>query len=173
MHVIECARLRLRRLTLEDDQFILRLLNEPAFLRFIGDKGVRTPADARDYLAKGPLESYRRHGFGLYLTSLRRCGTPIGICGLVKRDALADADVGFAFLSSHWSKGYAFEAVAAVLDHARHTLGIERIVAITATDNEASMAVLGKAGLRLEGRIRLAADGPELNLFGSGERRML
>jgi RimJ/RimL family protein N-acetyltransferase len=166
MNVIECARLSLRELALQDAGFILQLLNEPGFLRFIGDKGVRTLADARDYISKGPIESYRRHGFGLYLTSLRQCGTPIGICGLVKRDALADVDIGFAFLSSHCSKGYAVESAAAVIAHGTGTLGIRRIVAITALDNHASMAVLEKVGLNFECRVRLADDGPELNLFG-------
>jgi len=166
MNVIECARLTLRELVLQDAHFILRLLNEPGFLRFIGDKGVRTLADARDYIAKGPMDSYRRYGFGLYLTSLRHCGTPIGICGLVKRDSLADVDVGFAFLSSHWSKGYAAESAAAVLAHGTQILGIKRIVAITTPDNFGSIAVLEKIGLRFEGRIRLVKDGPELNLFG-------
>jgi RimJ/RimL family protein N-acetyltransferase len=169
MNIIECARLCLRELEPEDAPFILRLLNEPGFLRHIGDKGVRSLADARDYISKGPVDSYRRHGFGLYLTSLRQCGTPIGICGLVKRDTLEDVDVGFAFLSSHWSKGYATESAAAVLAYGAGTLGIKRIVAITATDNHGSIAVLGKIGLQFERRIRLAADGPELNLFGPGQ----
>jgi RimJ/RimL family protein N-acetyltransferase len=166
VNVIECPRLNLRPMGLDDAGFILELLNEPGFMRFIGDKGVRTTADARDYIAKGPMDSYRRHGFGLYLASLRRCGTPVGICGLVKREALADVDVGFAFLASHWSKGYASESAAAVLDYGTRTLGIKRIVAITSPDNAGSIAVLGKIGLCLAGRVRLADDGPELYLFG-------
>jgi RimJ/RimL family protein N-acetyltransferase len=112
------------------------------------------------------MDSYRRHGFGLYLASLRSSGTPIGICGLVKRDTLADVDVGFAFLSSHWSKGYAAESAAAVLAYGTETLGIKRIVAITAPDNFASIAVVEKIGLRFAGRITLVENGPELNLFG-------
>ncbi|MGA2187960.1 MAG: GNAT family N-acetyltransferase [Steroidobacteraceae bacterium] len=166
MNVIECARLSLRELVLEDDRFILQLLNEPGFLRYIGDKGVRTLTDARDYIAKGPMDSYRRYGFGLYLASLRRCGTPIGICGLVKRDTLADVDVGFAFLCAHWSRGYAAESAAAVLAYGTQTLGIKRIVAITAPDNYASIAVVEKIGLRFEGTITLVKDGPALHLFG-------
>jgi RimJ/RimL family protein N-acetyltransferase len=166
MNVIESERLSLRELGLHDADFILQLLNEPGFLRFIGDKGVRSLSDARDYISKGPIDSYCRHGFGLYLVSLRHDGTPIGICGLVKRDGLADVDVGFAFLSSHWSKGYAVESAAAVLAYGRDMLGISRIVAITAPGNHASMAVLEKIGLHLEGRIKLSSDGPKLNLFG-------
>jgi ribosomal-protein-alanine N-acetyltransferase len=165
-NVIECARLSLRELNLDDGPFILELLNEPAFVRFIGDKGVRTLDDARDYISKGPMDSYQRFGFGLYLVSVRRCGMPVGICGLVKRDTLDDVDVGFAFLPQHRSKGYAAESAAAVLAYGRDTLAIKRIVAITAPDNRGSIAVLEKIGLRLERSIRLAEDGPELKLFG-------
>jgi len=164
-HVIETQRLALRELKAGDAPFILELLNEDGFLEFIGDKGVRSLADARQYIAKGPVDSYRRYGFGLYLTSLREDGTPIGICGLVKRDALPDVDLGFAFLAKYWLRGYASEAAAAVLAHGRKVLGLKRIVAITALGNRGSMAVLEKIGLRLEGRIRLAEEGPELNLY--------
>jgi RimJ/RimL family protein N-acetyltransferase len=157
--------LALRHLKAGDAPFILELLNEDGFLEFIGDKGVRSLADARQYIAKGPVDSYRRYGFGLYLTSLREDGTPIGICGLVKRDALPDVDLGFAFLARYWLRGYASEAAAAVLAHGRKVLGLKRIVAITALGNRGSMAVLEKIGLRLEGRIRLAEEGPELNLY--------
>ena len=163
---VESARLRLRELGLQDAPFILQLLNEPGFLRFIGDKGVRTLSDARDYISQGPLASYRRHGFGLYLTSLKDGGTPIGICGLVKRDALSDADVGFAFLAEFWSKGYAAEAAAAVLAYGKDTLKIQRIVAIAAPDNRGSIAVLEKIGLTLERMIKLTDDGQELKLYG-------
>lgn len=165
--IIQCERLNLRELGLQDAPFILQLLNEPGFLRFIGDKGVRSLDDARRYLLKGPLESYRRYGHGLYLVSLRANGQPIGICGLVKRASLVDPDVGFAFLEAHWSKGYASEAAAAVLRHGHDSLGIERIVAITAIDNRGSMAVLEKIGLTFERRVRLEDDAKELNLFGS------
>ena len=163
-NVIECARLTLRELRLPDAAFILRLVNEPGFLRFIGDKGVRTLKDAREYIAKGPLESYRRFGYGLYLAALRNDGTPVGICGLVKRDGLEYPDLGFAFLEAFWSKGYAAESAAAVLAYGRASLGLERIVAITAPDNEGSMAVLHRVGLAFERVVRLS--GGDVNLFG-------
>jgi RimJ/RimL family protein N-acetyltransferase len=164
--VIQTARLVLRRLGLSDAGFILDLLNEPSFLRFIGDKGVRNLDGARAYISKGPIESYERHGFGLYATCLPD-GTPIGICGLVKRDGLADVDVGFAFLSRYRSKGYAMESSSAVLMHAKQVLNLQRVVAITAPENHRSIAVLEKIGLKFERTIRLAADGDELNLFAT------
>jgi RimJ/RimL family protein N-acetyltransferase len=164
--VLESERLVLREFHLDDAEFILELLNEAAFLRFIGDKGVRTLADARDYLLKGPIESYRRFGFGLYRVGLREDGTPIGMCGLVKREGLADVDVGFALQSRYWSRGYAVEAAAAVLDHGKRILNLGRIVAIANPDNQASIAVLEKIGLRFERMVRLSADAAELRLFG-------
>jgi ribosomal-protein-alanine N-acetyltransferase len=163
-NVLETERLGLRELRLSDDGFILELLNEAAFLRFIGDKGIRTLDAAREYILKGPIDSYLRYGFGLYAVCLRD-GTPLGICGLVKRDGLADVDVGFAFLSRHCSNGYAVESAAAVLAHARQVLRLRRIVAITNPENLGSIAVLERIGLRFERMITLAEHGPELKLF--------
>jgi RimJ/RimL family protein N-acetyltransferase len=163
--ILETDRLIVRHVTIDDAEFILGLLNEPSWLRFIGDKGVRTLDDARNYILTGPVESYRRFGFGLYLTQRRSDGTPIGLCGLLKRDVLPDADIGFAFLPAFWGKGYAHEAAAAVLEHGRTALGLNRIVAITNPDNESSIRLLEKLGMRLGGTARLSDSGPELKLF--------
>jgi RimJ/RimL family protein N-acetyltransferase len=165
--VAETERLIIRRLEIGDAEFILGLLNDPSFLRFIGDKGVRTLDDARRYLANGPIASYERFGFGLYLTSLRDDGAPIGICGLLKRDSLNDVDVGFAFLPRFWSKGYAFEAATAVMAYGRNVLGLRRIVAVTSPDNESSIRLLEKLGMRFESMVRLSEDSSELRLFAS------
>ena len=163
--ILETDRLIVRRLELDDAEFILGLLNEPSWLRFIGDKGVRTLDDARDYILNGPVDSYRRFGFGLFLTQQKSDGTPIGLCGLLKRDVLPDVDIGFAFLPAFWGKGYAYEAAAAVLEHGRTALGLNRIVAITNPDNESSIRLLEKLGMRLDGTARLSDAGPELRLF--------
>jgi RimJ/RimL family protein N-acetyltransferase len=166
VNVIQTARLVLRQLELSDAEFILELLNDAVFLQFIGDKGVRTPDDACEYILKGPIESYGRNGFGLYAACLRD-GTPVGICGLVRRDGLADVDVGFAFLARYRSQGYAVESASAVMAHARTVLRIARIVAITAPDNSNSIAVLEKIGLKFERMVRLAEETTELKLFGT------
>jgi ribosomal-protein-alanine N-acetyltransferase len=168
--VIRTSRLDLRELDFNDAPFILELLNEEGFIRFIGDKGVRSLADARDYILQGPMDSYARNGFGLYAACLRDA-TPIGICGLVKREGLNDPDVGFAFLSRYWSMGYAVESAAAVLAHARDVLGLERVVAITSPDNWSSIGVLEKIGLKFERMIRLVDHNPELKLFGVARAR--
>ncbi len=165
MNVIRTERLILRYIELSDADFIVQLLNDAAFLRFIGDKGVRNADDARAYISKGPLNSYARHGFGLYAVCLPD-GTPVGICGLVKREGLADADVGFAFLPAHRRQGYAVESASAVLAHAGQVLRLPRVVAITSTDNLGSIAVLKRIGLEFERTIALDGHSPELKLFG-------
>jgi RimJ/RimL family protein N-acetyltransferase len=167
MKVLETDRLILRWLSPDDDAFILKLLNEPSFIRFIGDKSVRTIEDARKYILNGPVESYKQFGFGLYAVELKESNVPIGMCGILKRDTLSHPDIGFAFLSAYWNQGYAFESAAAVLKHARKILGLNQILAITTPDNEASAKLLRKIGLRFEGLIKLSEDAAEVRLFTS------
>jgi RimJ/RimL family protein N-acetyltransferase len=164
LFVLETERLVLRRLVIEDAAFILELLTEPSWLRYIGDKGVRSLADAQTYLVNGPMASYDRFGFGLYCVELKVGGTPIGICGLIKRDSLPDADVGFALLPRFWGQGYATESAAAVLAYGRAALSLPRILAITTPDNHASIRVLETIGLRFE-RVITSETGSDLNLF--------
>ena len=167
MTVIETNRLVLRRLSPDDAEFINELLNQPSFLRYIGDKEVRNSADAVRYIQTGPLASYERFGFGLYLVELKETGVPIGICGLLKRDSLPDVDIGFAFLPNFWSQGYAFESASAVMTYGRDVLGLRRIVAITSPDNDPSIRLLEKIGLRFERLIKLSEDQSEVRLFTS------
>jgi RimJ/RimL family protein N-acetyltransferase len=165
LRVLETQRLILRRLSDDDAEFILRLLNEPSFRKNIGDKGVRSIADALEYIKSGPVASYEQFGFGIYLVTLKETGESMGICGLIKRESLADVDVGFAFLPSYWSKGYAIEAASAVVSYGKQVFGLSRIIAITTPDNAGSIKVLEKLGLRFERMIRLSDDEAELKLF--------
>ena len=160
-----CERLILRRFTVDDAQFILTLLNEESFLRYIGDKKVRNLEDARQYILNGPVASYERNGFGLNLVELRESHTPIGMCGLLKREELPDPDIGFAFLPAFWNKGFAFESAAAVLNDSRERLRLERILAITSLDNDASIKLLQRLGFRFEKAIALSADREQVKLF--------
>ena len=162
---IHTARLTLRHLALDDAAFIVSLLNDESFLRYIGDRGVRDVESAREYIRKGPTASYRRNGFGLYLVVLRDSGVPVGMCGLVKRDGLDDVDLGFAFMPQHRSNGYAIESATAVMKHAQEDIGLERVVAITSPDNERSGNVLGKLGFRFERMIRLPPEEAEIRLY--------
>jgi RimJ/RimL family protein N-acetyltransferase len=162
---LETPRLRLRRLTADDADFILGLLNEPSFIRFIADRGVRDLDAARDYISNGPMASYARHGFGLWLTELRATGEPIGMCGLIRREGLEDVDLGYAFMPAFWGQGYASEAAGAALEYGRRALGLRRIVAIVSPDNERSIKVLERLGMRYERLTRLPNDDIDLKLF--------
>lgn len=148
----------------EDAPFIVALLNEPSFLEMIGDRGVRTIDDARAYLRNGPIASYARHGFGLLLVSLRD-GTPIGICGVLKRDTLEDPDLGYAYRPLHWGQGFAQEAAAAVLQQVERTLGLHRVVAITKPDNHASNRVLERLGFRFDRLMKVGDASQESRFF--------
>ena len=145
--------------------FILRLLNEPSFLQHIGDRGVRNLADAKQYILSGPIASYERHGFGLFLVELKEGRAPIGICGLLKRDALDDVDLGFAFVPESWSKGYAFESTTATLAYAHDAQHLKRIVAITSPDNVASINLLVKLGFYFDRMVLMPGEKEEVKLF--------
>jgi ribosomal-protein-alanine N-acetyltransferase len=163
--VLETARLALREFDAHDAEFVLRLVNEPSFLRYIGDRGVRTLDDARKYIADGPVAGYARDGHGLMRVERKSDGASLGMCGLLKRDALPEPDIGFSFFPEYWSQGYALEAASAVMRHARDTLAIGRILAITTRDNASSMRLLDKLGFRFERMIALGTE--ELRLFAS------
>ena len=165
MTVLETARLALREFDAHDAEFVLRLVNEPSFLRYIGDRGVRTLDDARKYIADGPVAGYARDGHGLMRVERKSDGASLGMCGLLKRDALPEPDIGFSFFPEYWSQGYALEAASAVMRHARDTLAIGRILAITTRDNASSMRLLDKLGFRFERMIALGTE--ELRLFAS------
>jgi RimJ/RimL family protein N-acetyltransferase len=159
-------RLSFAELARADAPFILELLTDADFLRYIGDRGVTDLESAARYIEAGPVASYRAHGFGL-LAVRDREGAPIGMCGLLRRPTLDDVDVGFAFLPAHRGCGYAAEATRAVLGHARSQLGIGRVVAIVQPDNHRSIRTLTSAGLVFERRLRLAPADPELLLYAT------
>ncbi|MEP7042610.1 MAG: GNAT family N-acetyltransferase [Dokdonella sp.] len=166
MHPIETPRLMLRELVDDDAAFIFKLVNDPSWLRYIGDKGVRDMDGARAYIANGPHASYARFGFGLLRVELKADGTPIGMCGLIKRDTLDDVDIGYALLPQFGGLGYAREAADATLCHARDVLQLARLVALVSPDNQASIKLLEKLGLRFEKTLSVSADGMETALYG-------
>ena len=167
MTVLETERLLLRQLSSEDAEFILELLNEPSFIRNIGDRGVRTLEDAKSYILNGPVASYAKNGFGLYLVELKETNESIGMCGLIKRETLADVDIGYAFLPRFWSKGYAVEAAQAAKEYAKRVIGLNRVVAIVDPTNDGSIRVLEKIGLKFEKMVRLSEDDIDLKLFAA------
>ena len=161
----DAERIVLSELTSDDAPFILELLNEPDWLRFIGDRGVHDLDCARAYIEKVQTEMYDRLGFGLYKVSLKDGNIPLGLCGLLKRDTLPDTDIGFAFLLRHRGYGYAYEAAGAILDLGLHVLGLKRILAITDPANVRSIRLLHKLDFRFLGRLHLEDHSSDSNLY--------
>ena len=164
MHILQTARLRMRAATLDDAAFYLALVNDPDFIEHIGDRGIRTLEEAGTALLAGPIAMQEARGHSLYVVELKDGGTPIGMCGLIKRDTLVDVDIGYAYLPAGRGQGHAFEAAQAVLAHAP-ALGLERVVAITSPGNLASNGLLRKLGMRFERLVYLVPEGPGSNLY--------
>lgn len=165
MNILETERTILREVIETDAEFILDLLNQPSFVRYIGDRNVRTTREARDYIESRFMESYKKFGFGMWAVELKETNATVGICGFVRRDSLPDADIGFAFLPQYERKGYAFESAVAALEYGRNNLNLKRVLAITSTDNESSTKLLGKLDFKFERLIVLPGDVAELKLF--------
>ena len=153
MKILETERLVLRETTNDDAAFILDLLNQPSFKKFIGDRGVRTVEQASEYIATRFTKSYRDNGFGLYLIELKADATPAGVCGFVKRDSLPEPDIGFALLPQYEKNGYGFESAAAVMRYGKDILHLPRVLAITSLDNDNSAKLLEKIGFAFEREI--------------------
>jgi RimJ/RimL family protein N-acetyltransferase len=167
MTVLSTRRLGLRQLGAGDAPFMLELLNDPSFIANIGDRGVRSVADAARYVQDRMIPSYAQNGFGLYVVELGATGAAIGICGLVKRDYLDDPDIGFAFLPAFLGQGYALESAAAVRAHTFEVLGLPRLLAITSAHNTRSIHLLEKIGLRFERMIIPPGETREIRLYTS------
>ena len=164
VQILETERLSIREITSGDAAFTLDLLNQPSFIKYIGDRGVRDLEQSRTFIETRYRKSYADNGFGLYVVELKGTCVPIGICGFVKRDTLPVPDIGFAFLPQHERKGFAFESASAVMTYGREKLGFDRVLAITSLGNDRSAGLLGKLGFSFE-RIVEMPDGEQLNLF--------
>lgn len=168
---LQTERLALRHLTLDDADLMLAIWNDPAFIRNVTDRGIRTLDESREAMSKGALKLYEDHGFGPYHLSLRSDATAIGICGIFVRDGLDDPDIGFSLLPEFCSRGYAWEAARAVLDYARDELQLPRITAIVAPGNAPSIGLIEKLGLRFESTMCLPGEVDEISLYGINFRQ--
>ena len=167
MTILETDRLSLLEITEKDAPFILELLNTPSWIKYIGDRSLKTEEDAKNYIINRLAPAYKKFGFGFYLTKLKDDNTSIGICGLVKRDALEYVDIGFAFLPQYEGKGYGYESASAIMKHAQTTLGLKIITGITDSNNERSIFLLKKLGLRFQKMIILPNEIEKIMLFSN------
>lgn len=163
--IIETKQLVLREFSAADGEFILGLLNSPGWLKFIGNRDIETVEEAQLYLLTGPVSSYEKQGFGLYLVIRKADGAPLGMCGLIRREGLNHVDLGFAFMPEYMGKGYAFEAALATMKFASETLGMNQLDAITMPENSRAIALLEKLGFRYRQKITLPNEDTPLMLF--------
>jgi RimJ/RimL family protein N-acetyltransferase len=163
--VAETERLRLLEFTRDDAPFLLELLNTPEWIKFIGDRNIKTLEEAQNYASSRLISSYHRFGFGLYKVELKDNSTPIGMCGLVRREALDDVDLGFAFLPEYTGRGYAEEAGSATIDLARKKVKSKRLVAITMVDNSHSINLLRKLGFNFEKTVNFPGEDQTLMMY--------
>lgn len=159
-------RLVMRELVLEDAEFIFDLYNTPSFKKFVGDKQLRTLFDAEAYLVDTLVAMYQIPGMGLLKVERKVDNVPIGLCGLIKRDSLNDIDLGFGFLPMWEGQGYAFESANEVLSFAKHVLGIDRVVAITLSNNTPCVRLLSRLGFSYECVQERVSDEVTLGLYG-------
>ena len=163
--ILETERLIISEISIEDAPFFYDLVNDPDWIQFIGDRNVKSIADAENYISTKIIPSYKKNGFGFYLVSIKSKNLPIGMSGLIDRDGLEYIDVGYAFLPEFRSKGYAFEATKAVLTFAKNDLKIDPIIAIANVDNIKSSKLLERLGLRFDKIIQLEDDAVKCRLY--------
>jgi len=163
--IAETKRLIISKFTIEDAPFFLELVNTPHWLKYIGDRNIKTVLQAEQRISSGHIKSYETHGFGFYKLNLKRNNKPIGTCGLIKRDSLEHVDVGFAFLPDYEGKGYGFESSKAILKMAKEEFKLERLLAITLPTNEPSIKLLEKLGLSFQKMVKPFDDDEELMLY--------
>ena len=168
---LETERLHLRRISLDDAEFMLEIWNDPAFVRHVGDRGVRTIEQAHEAMKSGALKLYADYGYGPYAMVLKSDGSRIGICGLFRRESLDHPDIGFSVLPDFCGKGYAGEAASAVLAHARDDLGIRELTAIVAPGNAPSIGLIRKLGLSFARMITMSGDDEAICLYSATIRQ--
>jgi RimJ/RimL family protein N-acetyltransferase len=166
-YLLETERLKLREFSVADALFIIELVNSPGWLKFIGDRNIKTKEQAEFYLQNGPINSYKNHGFGLSLVELKDSLQPIGMCGLLKRADFENPDIGFAFLPEFTGKGYAYEMATATMSHAKNVLNQELILAITVPENKSSIKLLEKIGMTFRKPVTLSNQNAELLVYSN------
>jgi [ribosomal protein S5]-alanine N-acetyltransferase len=166
--ILDTKRLILREAEISDSKFFFDLLNTEKWLKYIGDRGIKTLDDAEKYINDKLIKSYRTNGFGLYVYELKKSNIPIGICGFIKRDYLDSVDIGFALLPEYERKGYTFEISHSIMKHGRETLGLNKVVAITTKDNLASQELLKKLGFNFKSYINEPETNEKLSLYSNG-----
>ena len=165
MKILDTERLTLRTIEPDDAAFYYELVNDPTWLEYIGDKGIRSIEGARTAIIDGPCVMQQVHGHSLYVMERKSDGKPLGLCGLIKRDSLPEVDIGYAIRPAYFGQGYTYEAAESVVAYARDVLRMKRLMGITNPANAVSIKLLGKLGLTFIEHKVLPPDNRPTNIY--------
>ncbi|KIA90257.1 GNAT family acetyltransferase [Kaistella jeonii] len=165
MKNLETERLFLKPISKPDASFILELYNSATFIKFIGDKKIRSLEDAENYITEKFLPQLERLGYGNYLVVRKSDEKKIGAVGIFERKGLDVQDIGFSFLDEFQGKGYGFESASKLLEIAFSEFNLNGISAITSKENIASQNLIKKLGLKYLKTVQLPNEDVELLYF--------
>ncbi|WP_369995239.1 GNAT family N-acetyltransferase [Winogradskyella sp.] len=155
-------RLYIRPVSKHDAPFILELMNTPKWIKYIGDRNVRTVEEAENYLKEKALAQIVKYGYCNNVVIRKNDNARLGTCGLYHREDREDPDIGFAFLPQFEGKGYAFEAANKLMHVAKQNYDLTELSAYTLEDNFASRKLLERLGFDLKGVGKLTNNNEEL-----------
>jgi len=165
MKTYETERLILKDANLEDADFFLELYNMPSFIRYIGDRNLRTKEDAENYITNRFRPQFEKLGFGNYVVILKEDNTKIGAVGIFEREGLDVLDIGFSFLEKYEGKGYAYESANKLKEVAAKDFEVHKISAITTKDNFSSQKLIERLGLKFQKMVMIPNDEEELMYY--------
>lgn len=161
----ETERLILRPMSLDDGEFIFDLYNRPKFIQHIGDRNIKTVADAENYIKNRFMPQFEKLGFGNYLILTKEGNHKIGGVGIFEREGLEIVDIGFSLLAEFEGKGYAYEAALKVKSIGMDDFGLKKISAITSKNNYSSQKLIEKLGLKFQKMVMIPEDSEELMYY--------
>ncbi|KMQ69800.1 GNAT family acetyltransferase [Chryseobacterium sp. FH2] len=161
----ETERLIIRPMSLDDKEFIFELYNRPKFIKYIGNRNIKTVSDAENYIKNRFLPQMEKLGFGNYLIVTKEGNHKIGGVGIFEREGLDVVDIGFSLLEEFEGKGYAYEAALKVKSVGMGDFGLKKISAITSKDNFSSQRLIEKLGLKFQKHVTLPDEDEELMYY--------
>jgi len=161
----ETKRLFLKPTTAEDATFFLKLYNTPDWLKYIGDRNIKTAEEAATFIQQKIAPQFQRLGYSNYTVIRKSDGIKIGSCGLYDRAGLESVDLGFAFLPEYYKQGFGYESAEKVKELAFQNFNLAKLQAITVSYNLASVNLLKKLGFHFLKNMYLPDDPEEVMLF--------
>lgn len=142
--ILETERLILKLISKEEANFYFELFNDKDWIKFIGDKKLKSIDETEKYLKEAFIPLLCKNGLGFYTVYLKENKKPVGASSILKRDFSNLFDIGYGFLSRERGKGYATEATIRMIKYAKENLNQTKVMAYTKPNNENSQKLLKK-----------------------------